>query len=788
MRVSHKFSTKAYLLVLLIISIAFLFHFYPWFFTHPNEIISCVDGDGLKSYFVSMSYIKNQNFSNDFHGMNYPYGLTMIYTDGNPALTFFVKIVSWVIPSANQNFVGFYNVSILISYLLSVILFFRILKSFSLPDFFSAAGAFSITMLSPQMFRVLGHPSFTYVVFFPLSWYLLIKFFSSEKKLLISFFIIANSCFWFFVQPYYLMSITLFYFFSWGIELLKKSTRRQFLSKFIFCLVHVIIPVIITKLYLTMLDHHSLRPQYPGGFFDFYARFETVFAPYYSPLTDIFKAIFRFNTENQYWEAWSYIGLSGVFVFFFSLFRIVRYLIVKKNIRHILSPVLPDKLGSYLWAAVLILLFSMCIPFKWHLEFLLDYFPWIRQFRALGRFAWVFYYVFLVYSVFVLYAVYRKLAGNKLKALAYAIVIIFFTCNFAEASWYQTAVSEGFRKHHNPFLSSNTDDDFKNAVQLAINNKDKYQCILPLPYYHSGGEEFEVGVLDEVQKSMVFSYQTGIPLMSSAAARTSIEEGRTLINFFAPPFIEKKIKDKLNKKKFLVFYSGEVIDPFQQEILRKSTSLNKGKEFELLELSYDSVFNPSFNKEEWLRKQEISFISESDSLSLHEKGFTGKISEDLITKNFDTLYLKESFAGEGSFKGIIGDYSMLVEPGYYPLYPGKEYVASYWYRYTKEKSNENTLVLELKDSTDKIISWLFGQSAKESYLGFNGWIFVQRKFRLPEGKTKLDLFFKGNNRDRNSFLADELMIRPADKNILSIKKVNGTRWLFYNNMPVDTLR
>src|SRR5689334_12124024 len=68
MRASYKFSTKVYLFILLLISALFLFHFYPWFFTNPNEIISSVDGDGLKSYFVSMSYIKNQNFPNDFSG------------------------------------------------------------------------------------------------------------------------------------------------------------------------------------------------------------------------------------------------------------------------------------------------------------------------------------------------------------------------------------------------------------------------------------------------------------------------------------------------------------------------------------------------------------------------------------------------------------------------------------------------------------------------------------------------------------------------------------------------
>ena len=78
----------------------------------------------------------------------------------------------------------------------------------------------------------------------------------------------------------------------------------------------------------------------------------------------------------------------------FSLFKIVRYLI-RKKIHLIVKPVLPNLLRASVWASVFVLLLSMCLPFQLGMEFLVDWLPFLKQFRSLGRFAWVFYYVFI---------------------------------------------------------------------------------------------------------------------------------------------------------------------------------------------------------------------------------------------------------------------------------------------------------------------------------------------------------------------------------------------------------
>jgi hypothetical protein len=44
----------------------------------------------------------------------------------------------------------------------------------------------------------------------------------------------------------------------------------------------------------------------------------------------------------------------------------------------------------WLFIAFSALLFSMGAPFTWHMEWLLDYASALRQFRTLGRFAWIF--------------------------------------------------------------------------------------------------------------------------------------------------------------------------------------------------------------------------------------------------------------------------------------------------------------------------------------------------------------------------------------------------------------
>lgn len=303
--------------------------------------------------------------------------------------------------------------------------FFLIIRRLNMPAVFTILGSICITMLSPQIFRIMGHLTLSYVVFFPLSWWLLIKFTEAKNKILFTSLILINGVFWFFVHPYYVMIVSLFYASWWFVSVLQNKNLRV-KSNLLFFFLHVAVPLIITRLYVSSVDVHSFRSESPWGFWSSYARWNTVFMPTHSPFVDIMRKLF-FPNGSQEWEGWAYIGMPAVIVAVFSIFKVIRYL-TRKRIRLIFNPVLPEILKASLWGSFFVLLFSMCLPFQLGLHFLVDWLSVLKQFRSLGRFAWVFYYVFTVYSVYIMYLTYRYFRQKDYRALAFSFPLIFLAC------------------------------------------------------------------------------------------------------------------------------------------------------------------------------------------------------------------------------------------------------------------------------------------------------------------------------------------------------------------------
>ena len=57
-------------LIILLLSIVFLFSFYGEAVLHPNNYLFAPDGDGIKNYFTFIHHIKNDVDAHHFNGMN----------------------------------------------------------------------------------------------------------------------------------------------------------------------------------------------------------------------------------------------------------------------------------------------------------------------------------------------------------------------------------------------------------------------------------------------------------------------------------------------------------------------------------------------------------------------------------------------------------------------------------------------------------------------------------------------------------------------------------------------
>ena len=68
--------------------------FFHAVFFHPNAHLFNDQGDGIKAFFVYADHIKNDESFHQERNMNYPYGQTYVYTDGQPSIANALKLLS----------------------------------------------------------------------------------------------------------------------------------------------------------------------------------------------------------------------------------------------------------------------------------------------------------------------------------------------------------------------------------------------------------------------------------------------------------------------------------------------------------------------------------------------------------------------------------------------------------------------------------------------------------------------------------------------------------------------
>ncbi|MEO8146756.1 MAG: hypothetical protein ABI723_03910 [Bacteroidia bacterium] len=773
----HQKKPLLSLAVLTGLSFLFLFSFYGENLKHPNKYLFTDSGDGLKAFYVFDYHVFNDTSGTNTQAVNYPYGEVHVFSDGQTAIANSFRLIDPVFPKLKNYSIAFLNALMLFSYLFCFILIFLILNKLSVPDNLSIAGALAIGILSPQVFRFLGHPSLSYCFMIPLTWYLQILFFEKENKWFYTTLIMLLLLVSPFIHGYYILIGGLFIFLNWLIKILQLHNMKFFKATLPHIIVQFIIPVMFFQLYMKIFDHHSGRSTDPYGLLVFNANFSTVFVPNHPPFDKVFQYFHPFQYQN--WEGWAYIGLPMLFIVAFSVFKIIRYLL-RKNLRLIFKPALPEILQSAVWASVLILLYSFAYPFKWHAMFLLDLISALKQFRALGRFAWVFYYIFSVYGVFVLYLVSRVLKQKNLKVTAYSIQILFFTVLLFEGFAYHKEVGPLVCKATNQFNKDLLYENYSKALK-AIDTK-KYQAILPLPYYHIGSEAQTRVVPDSTMKSsMYFAFHSKLPLIASSSARCSMTESRKLVQLLAPSFIKKEaMQDFKDKRPFLITYAKDPLDDDEWRLLYKAKKIYGNENLELFELNYDDLFANTSDAE----LKQFDLIK--DSLYTNEGYLSDKKDVFIYHDDFEAIKSDTALQSKGALKGSLKDYIFILPRKALPLDEGKEYVASFWIYNRGSYPNTGMTVIEECNPDGSGIDWrqMYDNARCANIDG--DWSLIELKFTLKKKGDLISIFTKGDDSVDKTVYRDNLLIRPADVNVYkSIETENGkTKVLFKNNFVI----
>ncbi len=744
------------IIIITLILILLTFYFYSKPLLSPNTVFFATGGDGLKDYLNTYYFINYDTTFWHTTSMNYPYGEHVFFTGNQPSVSHPIKIIDQYLFPAGDYTVGILNTLMLLSIIIGGVFIYLILIRLKLPVWYSILVATGITFLSPQLARLPGHFSLSYVFAIPLMLYLMMVFHQRPKiwkSLLIGLFVL-----WAFGTHIYMLgfhaAIILFY---WFYSFLFLKAANNYKQNILHLGIQFLIPFVILLLITNLTDGIIDRTSYPWGFLYYRAYPESVFLPLSFPHGQFLKNFSDFNYIN--WEGISYIGTVSSLGFLIMLFFFFKNLF-KKRFERIGKPSDVVILNIFFWTSLVALLYSFGIPFIFgDAKYLLHYLGPIKQMRGIARFAWLFYYIF---NIYVFYHIWRLGKTGFRKELWFVIVIFSLSVLFYEAH-HHVSFWSGFVKNEIPELSD-VDNDLETNKWVKLIDDDKYQSIIPLPYFHIGSEN--IWLLDKcsmAKPTFMVSWKTGLPSMGVMLSRTSIGQTYSYFMLFQEPYRFPEIINKLDpEKNFLIVTKNDCNSYSQQEknLIIHSTLIYESPEFTLYDLPYDSLLKTIQNP-----YKSIVSTFEDDSLFSHGMYYSNQ--KEKLFQVYNTEAISDSAKLKKNFLSDRFSKSDWVYHKEIPFTSNEdEYVFSFWVNSDQaDLFLRSRIVFQVRDSLDQGHTETKQDLFRILKIIDDEWALIELKFKLKEEGSFVRWRIKNRDIMKAEYHVGPVMIRPLNTDV-----------------------
>ncbi|HSI91160.1 MAG TPA: hypothetical protein VK927_08585 [Adhaeribacter sp.] len=740
---------------------------FPTIARSPNHYLFGTSMDAIKNYYTFLYYVKFDS-GHWFTGMNYPFGEHFTFPDTQPAFAYLTGFLNRHVINLSDYAVGIMNSTMLFSLALGGIMLFLVLRENLLPVPYAILAAGFILLLSPQHDRLTGHYGLAYTFIIPGFWYLIIRMFKAPKNwgwpaAFIAFTLLAGL-----LHTYFLITGSLFllaYTFVFALQEFR-SFRKH--SRFILILfITALLPVILFQVWLSFTDPVTDRPKNPYGFFVFHSSFSSVFFPHISPFKETWQSLFK--TDDQIWEGIAYVGLTGLLVLLLAFIKAGRYLL-KGRLKFIFRPVMPLPLRIGIWAAVLVLFFSMAYPFRWGLQGLVDIISPLKQFRSLGRFAWIFYYVFSVFAAFYFYQLYRYLAAKRAAFFGFSLLLFLFLIWGLDAKINIDRKIKQMKENNQAIAFTGYDGNYLQFLhQLNLKPSD-FQAIVPLPYFSIGSDKFNIeGSMASVHETFRASLSTGLPIAANLMSRTSVSHTMQLQQLLSSPLIDKEVLKKFpNRKPLLLLVTRDELTAAEQRLVSKGTKLFENERVALYELPLEKLASE--------RQDAVSeFQKKQPELKAGNGMLTAGKTANIVYQSFDNKTPEKGFHQAGAITLNKGNITFFEQP----MPSGADttvYEASVWINAKNKfglpvfQYKQFTPTAELVEQKDIFLS-------KTTEI-FKDWVRASVTFRLQHPDNKLVFSFEAED-----LIADDLLIRPLNQDVYFYTD-KGKR-LVLNNYPLQ---
>jgi hypothetical protein len=537
-------------------------------------------GDGLKSYYCAIYHAKFDKEANHFNGMNYPWGESMSFTDGQPPVANVVRYIDKHLFPCTDKMVGIFNFLMIFSILLSAVFLFLIFKKFKMPDWYATILAIGISLLSPQIGRLLGHFSLSWGFWIPLLIYLIVLILEKEtwwKSILFGVVTLLASLMHMY---FFLFSVALV-----GVCLIERLlfffNKKELLKVAAHFTLQIILPFLLIQ--WIMLDNQLDRTMHPYGFFAYRAYPGSVFLPvnkWYASFVSKFHFI-----QNYEWESLAYVGIVASVGFWLLFVKWIITLFKKEKGKFSFTG--NRELNILFWSSFVILLFSFGVPFIFGFEKIRNSIGFLSQLRAVARFSWLFYYVA---NVIVWIKIYQKFTAIRNRKIGIAIILVFLGILAFEAFNFSKSTTNYLNNEVSQLADSKNqlnEDKWVNDIDAK-----KYQAIMPLPYFHVGSESSWIEPRCDIARQMyIASLKTGLPCNGVMLGRTSLSQTYKNIELSKTPWKEFRVLNEYPNKKplLLIVAKCDELNPDEKRLVKSALFSTATPNFDLYEMQIDTL-------------------------------------------------------------------------------------------------------------------------------------------------------------------------------------------------------
>lgn len=562
-----------------------LFWGFDWLVNWNTQFFSTKSEDLIKDVYTTTYHVAHDDGMAISHAMNYPYGEYYTFTGLHPLVA---APLQWLrdagVAHTERAVLPLMNLMSLLSIVLCALFLYLLLRELKLPVWYSVVVAMLVTLMSPQLQRIGAHMSLSYYCAIPMLLYFTLRHLRSGAwgwALAI-----GVSMLWFALcHPYYIV----FYAVVAVGELVYISFRRRdlewckegFWRKIsIAALLGLIVPLGVFYVLSHVGMPDGARTAVPSGFFRYQGRIEGILFPYGRPYFLDDSKLFA----TVQWEARNYVGFVAVVAIVLILYCFFRNL-VKKRYASLLRPTDSRELNLFLFIATLLMLYACGVPLNWFPRNVVAYIGPLAQFRAQGRFVWLFVYVI---NIVAFYGLFRWMQSNP-KTLRKVVLVVALVVMAVEATaynWYNKA-------WYSNQWAEWTDYDNQLPQNQWVKDIDtsQYQAILTLPVFNAGSELVYLPSQDRMfARSALLSMKTGLPLVCNESARSDIRQAWDCIALSRTAFDFLRLPDALPDDRLLllaVTKDKDLLSDAEKMILSYADTLMMLDEMELYSLHPD---------------------------------------------------------------------------------------------------------------------------------------------------------------------------------------------------------